>query len=51
MQSNSSDWSECYDNIKVLNLFDPYLQMINTKFIIKSKLKDLVSHLRKFEAQ
>ena len=39
MQSSSSDNCLCHYNIKVLNLFDPELQLINTKPIIKNKLK------------
>ena len=41
IQSNSSDnWIHCY-NVEVLNIFDPELQLINTKPIIKNKLKEL----------
>ena len=39
MQSRSSDNCLCHYNIKILNLSDPELQLINTKPIIKSKLK------------
>ena len=46
MRSHSSDsCAHC------LNLFDPELQLINTKPIIKSKLKELLSELKKFEVQ
>ena len=31
---------------KILNLFDPGLQLINTKPVIKSKLKELLSQLK-----
>ena len=31
MQLSSSDNSVCHYNIKILNLFDPELQLINTK--------------------
>ena len=37
MQSGSSDnCLDCY-NFEILNLFDPELQLINTKALIKSK--------------
>ena len=39
MQSNSSDKYVHHYNIEILNLFDPELQQINTKPIIKSKIK------------
>ena len=48
MQSSSSDnWIHHY-NIMILNLFDPDLQLINTKSRIKNKLKELLSDLIKF---
>ena len=41
MQSNFSDHCiHCY-NVEILNLFDPKLQLINTKPKIKNKLKEL----------
>ena len=43
MQLNSSDkYVHCYD-IEILNVFDPELQLINTKPMIKNKLKELLS--------
>ena len=43
MQSNSSDrYVHCY-SIDILNPFDPELQVINTKPMMKNKLKDLLS--------
>ena len=39
MQSSSSNNCICYYNIEVFNLFDPELQMINIKPIIKNRLK------------
>ena len=49
MQSNSPDnCVHCY-NIMILNLFDPELQLINTKQIIKMKLKELLSESKKFK--
>ena len=38
-------------NNKNLNLFDPELQLINTKTTIKNKLKDFLGELKKFEVQ
>ena len=35
----------------ILNLFDTELQLINTKPIIKNKLKELLSELKKFKVQ
>ena len=32
-------------------MFDPELQLINTKPMIKNKLKELVSELKKFKVQ
>ena len=32
-------------NVEILNIFDPELQLINTKPMIKSKLKELLSEL------
>ena len=39
MRSSSSDNCMWHYNDKILNLFDPELQMINTKPIMKDKLK------------
>ena len=41
MQSSSFDKCVRYYNIEILELFYPELQLINTKHIIKNKLKDL----------
>ena len=38
-------------NAEILNLFDPELELINTKPVIKSKLKELLSGLKKFKVQ
>ena len=51
MQSSSSDNCICHYNVKILNLFDPELQLINTKPIIKNILKELLSELKKFKVQ
>ena len=37
--------------IEMLNLFDPELQLINIKLMIKKKLKELLSELKKFKVQ
>ena len=39
MQSNFSDNCVHHYNIEILNLFDPELQLINTKPLIENKLK------------
>ena len=51
MQSISSDNCTCHFNIKILNLFDPELQLINTKSIIQNKLKDFLNELKKFKVE
>ena len=51
MQSNSSDKYVHHYNIEILNLFDPELQQINTKPIIKNKIKSFLSELKKFKVQ
>ena len=38
-------------NVETLNIFDPELQLINTKPIIKSKLKKLLNEFKKFKVQ
>ena len=40
MQSNFSDNCIHLYNVEILNIFDPELQLINTKPMIKNKLKD-----------
>ena len=42
MQSGSSDGCVHIYNVDVLNPFEPKLQLINTKPVIKNKLKDLI---------
>ena len=49
IQSSSSENCSCHSNIRILNLFDPDLQLINTKSKIKNKLKELLSELKKFK--
>ena len=46
MQSISSDNCSCHYNVKILNLFDPELQLINTKTITKNKLKEFLNELK-----
>ena len=48
-QSNSSDNCIHRYNVEILNLFDPQLQLVKTKSMIKSKLKELLSELKKFK--
>ena len=38
-------------NVETLNIFDPELQLINTKPMIKSKLKKLLNEFKKFKVQ
>ena len=51
MQSNSSDNCVHHYNVEILNLFDPELQLINTKPVIRTKLKELLSELNRFKLQ
>ena len=50
-QSNSSDSYIHSYNVDILNLFDPELQLINTKPIIKDQLKKILSELKKFKVR
>ena len=51
VESNFSDSCVHHYNVEILNLFDPELQLINTKPVIKNKLKELQSELKKFKVQ
>ena len=52
VQSNSSDNCVVHHyGVEILNLFDPELQMLNTKPEIKNKLKELLSESKKFKVQ
>ena len=51
MESNSSDNCVHYYTLEILNLFDPELQLINTKQEIKNKLKEFLSELNRFKLQ
>ena len=49
VQLNSSDNCIHHYNVEILNIFDPELQMINTKPMIKNRLKESVSELKTFK--
>ena len=51
MQLNSSDKYVHHYNIEIFNLFDTELHMINTKLMIKSKLKELLSESKNFKVE
>ena len=51
VQSNSSGNCVHHYNVEILNCFDPELQLINTKTVIKNNLKELVNELKKFKFQ
>ena len=51
VQANSTDNGIHHFNGEILNLFDPDLQMSNIKVMIKNKLKELLSELKKFKVQ
>ena len=46
VQSNYSDNCIYFYKVEILNLFDPELQLINTKPVIKNKLKEFLSELK-----
>ena len=51
MQSSSPNNWVNHNNIEILNLFNPESQLINTKCMIQSRLKELLSELKKFKFQ
>ena len=51
IQSNFSDNGMHHYNVEILNIVDLELKLINTKQIIKNKLKELLSELKKFKVQ
>ena len=51
IQSSSSDQYIRHYNIQVLNPFDPDLQLINTKMVVKNKLKELLGESKNLKAQ
>ena len=48
VQSSFSDNGIHRHNVEILNIFDPELQLINTKPVIETKLKEFLSELTKF---
>ena len=51
MQSSSFDNCVHDYDVEILNVIDTELQLINTKPVIKSKLKKLLSELKRFKVQ
>ena len=51
VQSSFSDNCIHHCNVEILNTFDPELQLINTKPMIKNKSKELLSELKKVKVQ
>ena len=51
VQSNSFDNCIHRYNVEILNLYDPELQLINTKPVIKNKFKVLLNEFKKFKVQ
>ena len=51
VKSNSCDNCIYHYNVDTLNLFDPELQLINTKPVIKNKLKEVLNVSEKFKIQ
>ena len=51
VRSNSFDNCIRLYNVEILSLFDPELQLTNTKPMIENKLKQLFSELKKFKVQ
>ena len=51
MLSNSSDNCVLRYDFEILHIFDPELQLINTKLMIRNKSKELLNELKKFKIQ
>ena len=51
VHTNSSDNCVHHYSVEIFNLFDPELQLINTKPVIKNILKELLSELKKFKVE
>ena len=51
VQSNSFDNCMHRFTVKILNIFDPELQFANTKPMMKNKLQELLSDLKKLKIQ
>ena len=49
LESNSSDNCIHRYNVEILNTFDPEFQLINSKPMIKNKLKEFLSEFKKFK--
>ena len=49
VQSNSSDNCIHRYNVKILNIFDPQLELIKTQPMIINRLKELLSELKTFK--
>ena len=48
---NPSDNCLHHSNVEIINLFDPDLQLINNKPVIKIEFKELLSKFKKFQVQ
>ena len=51
VEKYSSDNYVHHYNIEILNLFDPELQLINNKHMIKNKLKELLSEVQSLKVR
>ena len=51
MQSSYVDVCAHVYNIKILNIFYPEMQLLNTKPVIKNQLKSLLSEMEKFKLE
>ena len=51
VQLNSSDNCIHHYNDEILNIFDPGIQLIYIKPMIKNKLKELLTELKRFKVQ
>ena len=51
VHTNSSDNCVHHYSVEIFDLFDPELQLINTKPVIKNILKELLNELKKFKVE
>ena len=51
VESNSYHNCIHHYNVEILDFFDPELQLINPKPVIKNRLKELLNELEKFKVQ
>ena len=51
MQPNSSNKCVHHYDVEILNIFDPEIQLIKTKPMVKKRFKKLLSGLKKFKVQ